>query len=64
MQGTPNAERLMRTARLVFDIDKKSHNKAYSICMDMKLVYANAIEEQKVLFKKLKQAGIKPLNHR
>ena len=57
MQGTPNAERLMKTVRKYFNITNENYNTAYCICMDMKVVYANEYEENKVLIKKLKEVG-------
>lgn len=62
MQGTPNAERLMNIARLYVIIDNSNHNRAYNICMNMKIVYANEVEELKVLIPKLKEAGFKTRN--
>lgn len=57
MQGSPNAERLMKVVSMYFKIEKEDYNRAYTICMNMKVVYANEHEERKVLFKKLKEAG-------
>ena len=63
MQGSPNAERLMKTVKKYFHIDMDNHNQAYIICMDMKVVYANELEESKVLFKELDKNGFKRKIH-
>ena len=50
MEGTSNAERLIQSAEKVFIISQENYNRAYSICLGMKIVYANEKEELKVLF--------------
>ena len=57
MQGTPNAERLIKLAKKYFAFSDDKYNRAYSICMGMKIVYANESEEVKVLHKEFKKAG-------
>lgn len=59
MQGTPNAERLMRLMKMLFVIDNENHNKAYNLCMGMKIVYATEAEELKVLVPQFNEAGFK-----
>lgn len=58
MQGSPNAERLMKTVKKYFQINNDNYNRVYCICMDMKVVYVNEKEENKVLFKKLLDSGV------
>ena len=59
MQGTPNAERLMKNVKVAFEINDENYNRAYSICMGMKIVYATERIEFDYLCDLLFKAGFK-----
>lgn len=59
MEGAPNAERLMKNVKAAFEINNENYNRAYSICMNMKVVYANERIEFDVLCNLLFEAGFK-----